>query len=59
MSKLRKENFSFDISGMVDYVSANETELMTKVVIGSNMTEFVSIFPEIKNSEYVPTFEHR
>ena len=57
MSKLRKENFSFDISGMVDYVSANETELMTKVVIGSNMTEFVSIFPEIKNSEYVPTFE--
>lgn len=57
MSKLRKENFSFDISAMVDYIAANETELMSKIVIGSSMTEFVSVFPNIKNAEYVPTFE--
>lgn len=57
MSNLRKENFSFDISGMVDYISANETELMSKIVIGSNMTEFVSVFPNVKNAEWVPTFE--
>lgn len=57
MSNLRKEKFSFDISGMSDYIQANETELLTKIVIGSNMTEFVSVFPEIKNSEYVPVFD--
>jgi hypothetical protein len=57
MSKLRKENFSFDISAMVDYIAANETELMSKIVIGSNMTEFVSVFPNVKNAEWVPTFE--
>lgn len=56
MSKLSKEKFSFDISGMSDYIAANETELLTKIVASSNMTEFVSIFPEIKNAEYVPVF---
>lgn len=56
MSNLKKEKFSFDISGMSDYVNANETELLTKIVIGSNMTEFVSVFTNIKNAEYVPIF---
>lgn len=57
MSKLTKENFSFDISAMSDYVAANETELLTKIVIGSNLSEVVSIFPNIKNAEYVPIFD--
>jgi hypothetical protein len=57
MSKLKKEKFSFDISGMSDYVAANETELLTKIVIGSNLAEVVSIFPNIKNAEYVPIFD--
>ena len=57
MSKLKKENFSFDISAMSDYVAANETELLTKIVIGSNLAEVVSIFPNIKNAEYVPVFD--
>ena len=56
MSNLRKEKFSFDISAMSDYVSANETELLTKIVIGSNLAEVVSVFPNIKNAEYVPIF---
>lgn len=57
MANLRKENFSFDISGMSDYVNANTTELLSKIVIGSNLAEVVSIFPNIKNAEYVPTFD--
>ena len=50
MSNLRKEKFSFDIAGMSDYVAANETELLTKIVIGSNLAEVVSVFPNIKLS---------
>ena len=57
MNKLSKEKFSFDISGMSDYIAANETELLTKIVIGSNMSEFVSVFANIKNAEYVPIFD--
>ena len=53
MSNLRKEKFSFDISAMSDYVAANETDLLTKIVIGSNLAEVVSVFPNIKNAEYV------
>lgn len=56
MSNLRKEKFSFDISAMSDYVAANETELLTKIVIGSNLAEVVSVFPGIKNAELVPIF---
>lgn len=57
MSDLRKEKFSFDISAMSDYVAANETELLTKIVIGSNLAEVVSVFPNIKNAELVPIFD--
>jgi len=37
MANLRKENFSFDISAMSDFVNANTTELLSKIVIGSNL----------------------
>jgi hypothetical protein len=57
MARLTKEKFAFDISGMSDYVNANTTELLSKIVIGSNLAEVVSIFPNIKNAEYVPTFD--
>lgn len=57
MANLNKEKFSMDISAMSDFVNANQTELLSKIVIGSNLAEVVSIFPNIKNAEFVPTFD--
>jgi len=56
MKNLKKHNFAF-VNNMEDYVKANETELITKIVIGSELTNFVSLFPEIKGTEAVPVFD--
>lgn len=57
MANLKKEKFSFDLTGMSDFIKANETELLSKIVIGSNLAEVVSIFPNIKYGELVPSFD--
>mgnify|MGYP000159169201 CR=1 FL=1 len=53
---MRKENFSF-VNSMADFVNANETELLAKLVIGTSVADYVSIFPGIKHAEKVPAFE--
>lgn len=53
---MEKHNFSF-VNNMADFVSANETELLTKLVIGTSVADYVSIFPGIKHAEKVPAFE--
>ena len=53
---MEKHNFSF-INNMADFVSANETELLSKIVIGTTVADYVSIFPGIKYAEKVPAFD--
>ena len=53
---MEKHNFSF-VNNMADFVKANETELLTKLVIGTSVADYVSIFPNIKHAEKVPAFE--
>ena len=52
------ENYKFSfVNNMADFVKANETELLTKLVIGTSVADYVSIFPNIKHAEKVPAFE--
>lgn len=53
---MEKHQFSF-VNNMSDFVTANETELLTKLVIGTSVADYVSIFPNIKYSELVPIFD--
>jgi hypothetical protein len=53
---MEKHNFSF-VNNMSDFVSANETELLSKIVIGTSVADYVSIFAGIKHAELVPAFE--
>ena len=53
---MEKHSFSF-VNNMADFVSANEVELLTKIVIGTSVADYVSIFPGIKHAEKVPTFD--
>lgn len=52
------ENYKFSfVNNMADFVKANETELLTKLVIGTSVADYVSIFPNIKHAEKVPAFD--
>ena len=53
---MEKHSFSF-VNNMSDFISANETELLSKLVVGTSVADYVSIFPGIKFSELVPTFD--
>lgn len=53
---MEKHSFSF-VNNMADFINANETELLTKLVVGSAVADYVSIFPNIKHAEKVPTFD--
>ena len=53
---MEKHSFSF-VNNMSDFIAANETELMTKLVVGTAVADYVSIFPNIKHAEKVPVFD--
>jgi hypothetical protein len=53
---MEKFKFSF-VNNMSDFISANETELLSKLVVGTSVADYVSIFPGIKHAELVPTFD--
>jgi len=53
---MENHKFSF-VNNMADFISANETELLSKITIGTAVADYVSIFPNIKHAEKVPVFD--
>ena len=53
---MENHKFSF-VNNMADFIKANETELLTKLTIGTSVADYVSIFPNIKHAEKVPVFD--
>lgn len=53
---MKKFNFDFDTNGMVDYLNANATELLHKIVIDTIESSTYKVIPNIKYGELIPVY---